>query len=591
MDAKQLTAAFNMEGAFNSALLRLERGASVFAVADALDALLEPYGTAGAYGREEHISHKIISQEINQQRVFGTVIPGVFMLVAAFILNVVLHRQVSVQRGEIAALKALGYDNFSIGGHYLAFTTVVVGVGVLMGLIVGHAFGRSMTELYTDVFHFPTFRYTDVPWVVLASAGVALLAAYAGAVNAVAGIVLLKPAEALRPPAPVRFRALLVERLGAPQLLSPSARMIFRNLERRPVRALLTVTGIAGSIAIIISGAFWTDAVDHFIDVQFNKAQPADVYLAFAEPRPLRVVAELLRLPGVQHVEVSRTIGARVRAGHRSYRTAVTGIEENAQLQRIVDADFNVRSVAPGTVILTERLARRLEVGRGDRISIELMEGRRAVAPLEIAGTVRELTGMNVWMRLEDLNRLAGEGALASTAALQIDKREEQRLLHQLKQTPMVATVIVKSTLLDTFHTNSAHNLLFFTTILSLFAVVIAVGVVYNNARIQLAERAWELASLRVLGFTRAEVSLLMLGELAIEIIIAIPLGFMAGYWLARLILALTHGETYEIPLVILPSTYLYAGTVIVAAGLASALIVRNRIDQLDLVAVLKTRE
>jgi putative ABC transport system permease protein len=591
MDAKQLAAAFNMEGAFNSVLLRLEHAASALAAADALDALLEPYGTRGAYGRDEQISHKIISQEIDQQRVMGTVIPAVFLLVAAFILNVVLHRQVNAQRGEIAALKALGYDNKSIAAHYLAFTSVVVGAGLLIGLLVGDWFGRSMTRLYTDVFHFPDFAYANVAWVVIGSAGIALTAAYGGALSAIAGVVRLKPAEALRAPAPAQFRPLLVERLGVPKLLSASARMIFRNLERRPVRALLTIAGIAGAVAIVISGAFWQDAVDRFIDVQFHTAQPANVYVGFAEPRPLTVVSELARLPGVQQVEVNRAIGARIRAGHRSYRTAVTGIEDGAQLQRIVDAELRSTAPVQGAVLLTERLARKLDVRQGDWLSIELMEGRRTTAQLRVGRTVRELTGMNVWMRLEDLNRLAGEGALVSAAGLQVDKNEEKRLLRELKAIPSIATVIVKSTLLDTFRATTAHNLLFFTTILSIFAIIIAVGVVYNSARIQLAERAWELASLRVLGFTRGEVSLLLLGELAVELAVAIPVGFVCGYWLAWLILALTHGETYEIPLVILPSTYLFAGAAIVGAGIVSALSVRARIDRLDLVAVLKTRE
>jgi putative ABC transport system permease protein len=591
MDAERLAAAFNMEGAFNSVLIRLEHGASASRVADALDALLEPYGTRGAYGRDEHISHKIVSQEINQQRVFGTVIPSVFMLVAAFILNVVLHRQVNAQRGEIAALKALGYDNTSIAGHYLAYTSVVAGIGMLIGMIVGDRLGTGLTELYVRVFHFPDFVYSNVGWVVVVSGALALAAAYGGALSAVVGVVRLRPAEALRPPAPAQFRPLLVERLGVPQLLPASTRMIFRNLERRPVRALLTVTGIAGSIAIVISGAFWQDALDRFIDVQFRAAQPANVYIGFSDPRPLTVASELSRLPAVQEVEMIRTIGARIRAGHRSYRTAVTGIVDDAHLQRIVDAQLAVTAPAQGAVVLTERLARRLDVVRGDWISVELMEGPRNVAQLRVAATARELTGMNAWMRLDDLNRLAGEGALASGAGLQIDRTQEKLLLRKIKGIPMVATVIVKSTLLDTFRATTARNLLFFTTVLTVFAVIIAVGVVYNNARIQLAERAWELASLRVLGFTRGEVSLLLLGELALEIAAAIPLGLIAGYWLARLILALTHGETFEIPLVILPSTYVNAAGAIIAAGVVSALIVRARIDRLDLVAVLKTRE
>jgi putative ABC transport system permease protein len=591
MDAEQLAVAFDMEGAFNSALLRLEHGASADRALAALDRLLAPYGTSGGYLRTDQISNKIVSQEIEQQRVFGTVLPGVFLLVAAFILNVVLQRQVSAQRGEIAALKALGYDNVAIGSHYLKFTAVVVLSGIVSGVLLGDWLGRRMTALYTEVFQFPEFHYLLEPRVVLSGALVALIAAWAGALGAIRGVVRLKPAEALRPPAPQTYRPLLTERLGIARILSPAQRMIFRNLERRPVRAALTVAGIAGSVAILISGVFWRDAVERFIEVQFHWAQPAAIYLGFTEPVSPSAAYDLARMPGVVQVETSRSIGARLRAGYRSYRTSATGIEDGARLLRIVDGELRKVDPPPEAVLLTDRLAKRLGVVAGDTVTVELIEGKRAQAELRVAGTVRELVGMNVWMRLEDLNRIAGEGALVSSAALAVDQAEQAELIAVLNDVPRLAAVMVKSTLLDTFRATSARNLLFFTAVLTAFAVTIAVGVVYNNARIQLAERAWELASLRVLGMTRGEVSVLLLGELALEIAAAIPLGCVLGYGLASLIVGLTHGETFEIPMVILPSTYLYAGAAIVAGGVLSALVVRHQIDRLDLVAVLKTRE
>lgn len=591
VDAESLAAAFDMQGAFNSVLLRLARGASGEAVIAALDRLLEPYATAGGVGRAEQVSDKIVSQEIEQQRVMGTVLPAVFLLVASFILNVVLHRMVNTQRGEIAALKALGYADGAIARHYLKFTAVVVALGVLFGTGLGYWLGGAMTGLYTRFFHFPAFEYHLAGLTLLAGAAAALLAGCSGALFAIRGVVRLRAAEALRPPAPASFRPLLIERLGYAHLATPGQRMILRNLERQPVRAGLTVAGVAGSIAILLAGTFWNDAIDRFIDVQFGHAQPGDVMLGFVEPVSRSVRFELERLPGVIEVETSRVVGVRLRAGHRSYRTALTGLRPGAHLQRIVDKDLREQPVIPGGVVLTTRLAARLGVVPGDTLEVELLEGRRTHAAVRVGATVRELAGMNVYMELDALNRLAGEGPVAGTAALRVDRRAQDALLARLKEAPRVATVIVKSSLLDTFRSTSARNMLFFTAILTAFAATIAVGVVYNNARIQLAERAWELASLRVIGLTRGEVSVLLLGELALEILAAIPLGFLAGYWLSTLIAVLTHGEAYEIPMVILPTTYLYAGATVMAAGIVSALIVRHRIDHLDLVAVLKTRE
>jgi putative ABC transport system permease protein len=591
MDEKALSAAFNMEGAFNSVLLRLAKNASSPSVIASLDRLLEPYGSLGAVGREDQVSHRILTQEINQQRIFGTVLPAIFLLVAAFILNVVLHRQVNSQRGEIAALKALGYDERWIAAHYLKFASVIVALGLIFGTALGWWLGNAMTGLYTDFFQFPRFDYVLPPWLALAGAGAALAAAFGGALAAIRGVVRLRAAEALRPPAPAEFRPLLIERLGYAELLTPSQRMIMRNLERKPLRAATTVIGIAGSVAILISGTFWSDAIEWFMDVQFNKVQRADVILGFAEPIPRSVRWDLERLPGVKQAEVTRAIPVRLRAGHRSYRTGITGLADDATLQRILDADLREARPAPGGVLLTARLAQRLKVAPGDTLVAELLEGKRIRAEVRVTGTVREMAGMNAWMRLQDLNRLAREGAVVSGAGLLVDRSRESELLERLKAVPAAAVVIVNRTLLETFRETSARNVLFFTAILTAFAATIAVGVVYNNARIQLAERAWELASLRVLGFTRREVSVLLLGELALEIAVAIPLGCVAGYWLSALIIGLMEQDVFEFPLVIFPATYLYAGAMVAAAGVVSALVVRNRIDNLDLVGVLKTRE
>ena len=590
-DRAELAAAFNMEGAFNSVLLRLERGASGQAAIDALDRSLDPYGGLGSIGREDQISNRILSQEINQQRIFGSVLPGIFLLVAAFILNVVLHRQVNAQRGEIAALKALGYENRAIAWHYLKFASVIVLVGVAVGILLGWRLGLAMTRMYTDFFHFPQFYYRLAPGIAAAGAACALAAAFGGALAAIRGVVRLKAAEALRPPAPAQFRPLILERLGYAGLLTPSQRMIMRNLERRPIRAATTVAGIAGSVAILISGTFWRDSVEYFIDVQFNKVQRANVQVAFADPVSDTVRPELERLPGVTQAETSRIIRARLRNGQRSYLTALTGIADDAILQRIVDARLLEWSPAPGGVLLTTRLAKRLGVSPGDTLVAELLEGERVKADLRVTATVRELAGMNAYMPLAELNSLAKESHVVSSAGLLVDRSEEAGLLDRLKQTPAAAVVIVTRSLLESFRATSAKNVLFFTGILSAFAATIAMGVVYNNARIQLAERSWELASLRVLGFTRGEVSVLLLGELTLEIALAIPVGFVAGYWLAKLMVSMMANEMIEFPVVIFAPTYLYAGAVVAAAGVLSALIVRNRIDNLDLVGVLKTQE
>jgi len=591
MDAKRLASAFNMEGGFNSLQVRLEPGASEPAVVRALDRVLAPYGARGAQGRSDQISHKILSQEIEQQRVMGTVLPAVFLAVAVFILNVVLHRQVAAQREQIAALKALGYEDRAIVWHYLKLVAVIVALGIAIGIAIGRWLGGYMTRMYAAFFHFPQFEHQTLPWVILAAAGASLAGAVLGTVQAIRRVVTLPPAEAMRPPAPPSFRPTLIERMGFAHWTTPAIRMIVRNLERRPLRSLFTMLGIAGSVAILIAGTFWSDAIEHFMDVQFNRVQPGTVYLGFVEPMGREAIAEVARLPGVLHAEGSRTVSARLRHGHRSFRAPIVGLAPDARLQRVIDMRTGERAVPPQGLMLNHRLAAKLGVRAGDRVQVEVLEGKRAVREVEVSAIFEELVGLNAYMNDSALIRLTGEGERYTFAAVTIDAGRRAELLARLKALPRVSAVIVKDSLLETFRNTTARNMLFFTGVLTVFAATIAVGIVYNSARISLAERAWELASLRVLGMTRGEVSALFLGELAVILIAGIPLGFFAGYGLAAFIIALTRGEAFQIPLVILPGTYAYAGLAVIAAGIVSALIVRHRIDHLDLVAVLKTRE
>jgi len=591
MDAKRLSAAFNMEGGFNSVVLRLEPGASEAAAVRALDRLLEPYGARGTAGRSEQISHKIVSQEIEQQRVMGTVLPAVFLAVAVFILNVVLHRQVASQREQIAALKALGYGDRAIVAHYLKLVAVIVSGGIALGMGLGQWLGGYMTRMYAGFFHFPDFAHQTLPWVLIAAAGASLAGAVLGTLQAIRRVVALPPAEAMRPPSPPSFRPTLIERLGFTRWTTPALRMIVRNLERRPLRAVFTILGIAGSVAILIAGTFWSDAIDHFMDIQFNRVQPGMVYLSFVEPLGPEVLYEVARLPGVMHAEVNRTLAVRFRHGHLTQRAPLIGISPGDRLQRAIDAGIGERPVPVDGLLMNNRLAGKLGLKQGDSVWVEILEGERAVKRIQVVALFEELVGLNAYMDARSLERLTGEGPRYNMAALTIDGEHRDRLMSRIKELPRVGAAIVKDSLLQTFRDTAARNMLFFTGVLTVFAATVAVGIVYNSARISLAERAWELASLRVLGMTRGEVSTLFLGELAVMVVVGIPLGCFFGYGLSALIVALTHGDAYAIPLVILPHTYAYAGLTVIAAGLASALIVRHRIDHLDLVAVLKTRE
>ena len=591
LDRRALAAAYNMEGAFNQVAVRLGPGAAEGAVTDQLDRLLAPYGGISAYGRDLQMSHMILDSEIKEQRVLGTVLPSIFLAVAGFLLNVVLSRQIATQREQVAALKALGYDNLAIGLHYLKMVLVVVALGVSLGLALGALLGHWFVGIYADVFRFPELRYRVKPVLVVAAIGVALSAAVLATINAIHATVRLAPAEAMRPPAPGVYKPMLIERLGLRQWFSPGLRMILRTMERRPLRTGLTIFGIAVAMAIVVTGLFWRDAIAMLMDTQFNQVLRGDVSVALLEASPARIEHEMAKLPHVTAVEAARTAPVRLVHANHVWRGTIHGKTGQPELHRIVDMGQRIIKPPDNGLLLTDRLAERLQIKPGDTVRVEFLDGRREVLEVAVTGVVVELMGMNAYTERHSLNRLLREGDLVNQLTVTVERGHEPELLNRLKELPRVAVAFSKSVMTRNLEEVTARNVLVFSGILTAFATIIAIGVVYNNARIALAERAWELASLRVLGFTRGEVSAFLLGELAIEIVLALPLGMVLGYLLASGIVNLIKTDEFYFPFVIEPATFAFAALCVLAAGAVSALIVRRRVDTLDLVGVLKTRE
>ncbi len=590
VDEEALAAAYDMVGAFNRVALRLAPQADERAVIDAVTRELARWGAREAHGRAEQTSHAMLDNEIKEQQVLGTVLPAIFLAVAAFLINVVVSRLVATQREQIAALKALGYPDARIVRHYLGLVGAIVALGAVLGLGLGKWMGTLFTGLYAEFFRFPVFEHRLSPALVLTALLLTAATAVAGAMNAVAATVRLSPAEAMRPPAPGRYRRTLVERLGLTRL--PTAlRMILRQMERRPWRSALSVAGVAAAVAIVVLGNFFRDAIETIVDTQFTLAMRLDVSVWTTEAVDAAAGRSLLRLPGVKTVEAGRDVPVLMWNSHRRERGALRGLADAPGLSRIVDVQRRVVHPEGSGVVLTDRLAAKLGLRVGDVLWVQVLEGRPRTLPLVVDATVQEMMGLNAYMKRSALNALLGDGDLASAFLLHLEPGAEAAVLRATREMPRVAGAFSKATLLRNMEEVSARNIRIMSSVLTAFAVVIAVGVVYNNARITLAERSWELASLRVLGFTRAEVSALLLGEMAITLALALPLGMWLGWGLVHLLAGLLQSDQFHFPVVILPRTYAWAGIAVLLAGAGSALVVRRRIDRLDLVATLKTRE
>ena len=591
MGRNALSALYDMEGAFNDAALTISDDAMLNDIIIQLDGLIDRYGGLGSYGREDQISHRFLSEELKALQRSAEIFPAIFLAVTAFLLNVVISRTISLQRGQIATLKAFGYSNRIIGIHYIKLVLLIVLIGIAGGIAVGVWFGKGLGEMYMEFYRFPYLIYELKLSVVIAASVITIGAALAGTIHSVWKAAILSPAEAMRPESPARYRKTIIERIGLGALLSQPTRMIIRNIGRRPIKSFLTITGISLACAIMIAGTFVRDAFDFMVNVQFRLSQKEDVTVTFVGPTSRKAVYELKGITGIEHAEVFRSVPARLRFGHISYLTSIYGIEADNSLRFILDINLEPIHLPTDGIVLTDYLGHILGIRQGDMLTVEVLEGNRPVRQVPVMGFIKEYIGLRSYMDLPALNRLMREGNAISGAYLSVDSLYQYEIYRRLIDMPRVVGTVVREDEIRNFYETLAEMLLFFIFVTSILAGTIAFGVVYNSARIALAERSHELASLRVLGYTRAEISYILLGQLGLLTLAAIPLGFILGKGLCNYIAVALSSDLFRIPAVVEPATYSLAATLVVVSACVSGLIIQYRLDRLDLVSALKAKE
>lgn len=591
MDRDAIGAAFGLSGAFNDVAVAIGRGGVERDVIFGVDRVLARYGGLGAYGRSEQPSHRTLADDQSQARVGAVFYPLIFLGVAAFLLHVVLSRLITLQRDQIAVLKAFGYRDAAIAAHYLGLAMLAILPGALLGTVIGAWLGRALAVWHQRFYRFPLLQFELHPSVVAVAVLVSFGAAALGAIGALRRVLVLPPAEAMRPEPPARFRRGLLERLGVDRVASPVFRMILRNVEHRPVVALISILAIALATAILITGRSVFDAAWYMSDVQFRMAEREDATVLFDRPRAARAREEIAVIPGVLEAEPMRSVPARLVVGHRSRRVAILGLDSAATLYRVIDENRRRAPIPSDGLMLSADLARRLGVRRGEFVTVEMQEGQRLVRQVVVAQTVEQALGLGAYMDLDALNRVTGDGPIISGLFVRVDPVYERAAYAAFKRLPAVSAVSIRRAAIASFDATMTESLRIVMSALIVFAGVITFGVVYNAARIALSERARELASLRVLGFTRREVAVILLGEQAALTAVALLLGSAFGYAFVAAVFAAAATELFRLPAVIRPQTYGMAVAVVVAAAVVSWVAVRRRLDRLDLVAVLKTRE
>jgi putative ABC transport system permease protein len=591
MDHEALSMAYDMDGAFNDVTMSLSHGTSPEDVIYRVDRLLEPYGCLGAFARKDQLSHMLLESDIEGLRTMGLIAPTIFLCVAGFLLNVVMTRLTSLQREQIAALKAFGYRNMQIAWHYMKFVLVITMFGGILGTLGGMWLAHDFTKMFMRVYQYPELVFRVQPHVVVKATLIAGGAALAGAFGAIALAVRLPPAEAMRPEPPARYGPTILERIGLGRLVPNIARMVLRQLERHPFKTSFSLLAISMSVAIVVVGNFIANSVDQVIETTFFDVQRFDLSLSTVEPQSIDAVNELSSVPGVYQAEPRRIIAVRLRAGNRSRRLGIDGVPRDATLLRLKSRDGEPVEVPPDGLVLSKKLAEVLQVNVGETVRVEVLQEKRPVADIKVVALVDDIAGLNAYMSIEAVNRLMREGPRLNLVMLSTDPIMLPTIYRELKEMPGVASVSIRDASVESFKNTAGKNMMHMRTINLSFAIIIALGVVYNGARISLSERSRELATLRVMGFTRREISTILLGEIGTITLLGLPFGLVMGYWFAWFLTWFMDQEVFRFPFVISKSTYGLAVATVLAASVISALIVRRKLDELDLIAVLKSKE
>lgn len=588
----QLERALDMHGAFNDAVLTLSDPAQDAPVRQALQDRLAAYGGMEPFGRDRMVSARFLTEELAQLGNMAATLPPIFLAVAAFLLNVTLSRLVATERANIGLLKAFGHSNLAVARHYAGMALLLGGMGLVLGMALGHVFGEWMSSIYRAVYRLPALPFQTDAHTWLLAFGVGLAAALAGALSAVAQAVRLTPAAALAPPSPPHFggggQRGSTSWLGQ---LDPLTRIIVRRVVSAPRRSLSTLAGVALALSVLVVSQHFPAGIERFLQVTFRIAKTQDATVTLTEAGGPMALHALARLPGVEAVEPFRAVAVSYHFNGRSVQDALVGMPAQPQLERLVQTGTEAVTLRGDGLVASRGLARQLHAQAGDVVRVEVTQGRRMQFDLKVVQVADLWVGSSGYTELQALGRLLQEPGRISGAHLRLQPDHTDAFNAAVAERPALAGLShvrqAEASMRQTFSQGSG----FMSTLFLTFAGMMAAGVAYATASVTLAEQQRDLATLQVLGYTRWQVSYVMLGELALLTLLALPLGLWVGYGFALWLMGTMSNELFTFPMVVDPAAYARSALFVLATVAVCAAWVRRQVDKVDLVASLKSRE
>jgi putative ABC transport system permease protein len=584
-----LESALDMRGSFNTLVTKLKKNAIAMDVKNKIDDIIDRYGGTNTYDRSKQPSAVYVREELKQLNVQASTIPIFFFLVAAFILNIVISRLTRTQRSQIATLKALGYSNLSISQYYLILASLIVLLGTLIGILLGIWIGVSMVDLYGLFYHFPLLVYKMSYQKLMIAIIASLLTAFLGTFSSLKKVFKLQPADAMKPPSPTNYANNWLEATLLFQSLRPKSRMIIRGLITTPIRSLMMGLGVSFSVVLLILGLFWSDSLEVLIQGQYNFRQKESARIQLTHEMGSNIVYQIERLTGVLKAEGYRVVPVEVNYNQYTETTSIKGYPENYELAEIIDENFQKIELPKRGFHISQSLANKLSLKKGDQIELKILSGKKPIIKVKVSQIIPSFFENQILTTRKELARLMQTDDLVNTVVFR-SLANSSRLYTELKKIPTVLSITFKESAMKMFTETSAKFLLVFALIFSLFAGAIAFGISYNNLRVTLSERDWEISTLMILGFKNIEVFKIITSEVLTLVLGFIPLGWFMGYYNARWLLLKLSMEEFPIPLHVSDFTYGLSASIVVLATAISFILIFWRLKKLDLVATLKSR-
>ncbi|MBW1758680.1 MAG: FtsX-like permease family protein, partial [Deltaproteobacteria bacterium] len=376
---EDLAPALGLADRLNVLSLRLDPAADATAISTEVSALLGPYGLGAAYDRDSQLSNQLLQLDLDGFESLAIVFPILFLVVSSLAIYTLLNRLVQSQRGQIGVMRAMGYSRGQVLRHYLAYGLVIGTVAAAAGVGPGYVIATLLTRAYGA-------------WL---SAGI-------------------RPAEAMRPPAPPAGRRLLIENLLPPLKRLPNVlKLPLRNIWRVPSRTVYTAFGMAAGVSLVLVAASFLDSYDRAIDLQFDRIQNYDARINFVEPFPIALVDEAEAIESVRDAEPLMEVPVELSADGARHATLLQGMEADGDLLRAYTPDGERLEPADGLLITTV-VAKLLGVEEGDTVDVRLVAPGAEAVSLTVDGIAQQPLGDVVFARLDTAQALAGGQPIGS---------------------------------------------------------------------------------------------------------------------------------------------------------------------------------